>query len=99
MSRCDSRESRGGVISVEASPWRLLHPRELVWRPGFQRWLGCPKSGHGCPGEVELVLGLHQECPGVVKLVMELHHVSQGGKQGEFRDGGASVRISPSEFR
>ena len=23
----------------------------------------------------------------VVKLVMELHHVSQGGKQGELRDG------------
>ena len=22
--------------------------------------LGCPKSGHGCPGGVELVLGLHQ---------------------------------------
>ena len=38
------------------------------------------------------MLGLHQECPGVVKLMMELHHVSQGGKQGEFRDGGASVR-------
>ena len=53
--------------------------------------LGCPKSGHGCLGEVELVLELHQKCPGVVKLVMELHHVSQGGKQGEFRDGGASV--------
>ena len=33
-------------------------------------------------------------CPGVVKLVMELHHVSQGGKQGEFRDGGASVGFS-----
>ena len=45
------------------------------------------------------MLGLHQKCPGVVKLVMELHHVSQGGKQGEFRDGGASVWASPYEFR
>ena len=45
------------------------------------------------------MLGLHQEYPGVVKLVMELHHVSQGGKQGEFRDGGASVWASPCEFR
>ena len=50
-------------------------------------------------GRVELVLGLHQECPGVVKLVMELLHVSQGGKQGEFRDGRASVWASPCEFR
>ena len=50
-----------------------------------------PKGGHGCPGGVELVLGLHQECPVVVKLVMELHHVSQEGKQGEFRDGEANV--------
>ena len=41
----------------------------------------------------------HQECLGVVKLVMELHHVSQGGKQGEFRDGGANVWASPCEFR
>ena len=44
------------------------------------------------------MLGLHQECSGVVKLVMELvmelHHVSEGGKQGEFRDGGASVWAS-----
>ena len=45
------------------------------------------------------MLGLHQECPGVVKLAMELHHVSQGGKQGEFQDGGASVWASPCEFR
>ena len=45
------------------------------------------------------MLGLHQECPGVVKLVMELHHVNQGGKQGELRDGGASVWASPCEFR
>ena len=45
------------------------------------------------------MLGLHQECPGVVKLVMELHHVSQGGKRGELRDGGASVWASPCEFR
>ena len=37
------------------------------------------------------MLGLHQECLGVVKLVMELHDVSQGGKQGEFRDGRTSV--------
>ena len=45
------------------------------------------------------MLGLHQECLGVVKLVMELHHVSQKGRQGEFRDGGASVWASPCEFR
>ena len=45
------------------------------------------------------MLGLHQECPGVVKLVMELHHVSQGGKQGEFQDGEASVWASPREVR
>ena len=37
------------------------------------------------------MLKLHQECYRVVKLVMELYHVSQGGKQGEFRDGGGSV--------
>ena len=98
MSRCDSRKSRGGVICVGTSPWGLPHPREPVWRPGSQGWLECSKSGHGCtgsghrcPGGMELVLGLHQECFGVVKLVMKLHHVSQGGKQGEFRDGGASV--------
>ena len=62
-----------------------------MWRPCYQGRLGCPKSGHGCPGRVELVLGLHQECPMVVKLVIEFHHVSQGGKQGEFRDGEANV--------
>ena len=61
--------------------------------------LGCPKSGHGCPGGVELVLVLHQKCPGVVKLVMGLHHMSQWGKQREFRDGGASVWALPCEFR
>ena len=54
---------------------------------------------HGYPGGVELVLELHQECLGVVKLVMELHHVNQRGKQGEFRDGGASVWASPFEFQ
>ena len=43
------------------------------------------------PGMVELVLELYQKCPGVVTLVMELYHVSQGGKQREFRDGGAYV--------
>ena len=93
MSRCDSRESWGDVACVGASPWGLPHPRELVWRPCYQGWLflGCSKSGHGCPGGVGLVLELHQECLRVVKLVMELHHVSQGGKQGEFWDGGASV--------
>ena len=45
------------------------------------------------------MLGLHQECPAVVKLVMKLHHVSQGDKQGELRDGGASVWASPCKFR
>ena len=45
------------------------------------------------------MLRLHQECLGVVKLVMELDHVSQGGKQGEFRDGGASAWASPCKFR
>ena len=44
------------------------------------------------------MLRLHQEYPGVVKLVMELYNVSQGGKEGEFRDGGASVWASPCEF-
>ena len=34
----------------------------------------------------------------VVKLVMELYHVSQGGKQGEFRDSRASVWASPCEY-
>ena len=29
------------------------------------------------------------ECPEVLKLLMEHHHVSQGGNQGEFRNGGA----------
>ena len=51
----------------------------------------CSKRGHGCPSGVELVLELHREYLGVVKLVMELHHVSQGGNQGELRDGGVSV--------
>ena len=79
------------MACVGASPWGLPHPREPVWRSGSQGRLGCSKSGHGCSGGVELVLGLHQECPGVVMLVMELHHVSQEGKQREFPDGGASV--------
>ena len=35
VSWCDSRESRGGVACVGASPWGLLHLREPVWRPGF----------------------------------------------------------------
>ena len=106
VSRCGSKESRGDVACVGASPWRLPHPREPVWRLGFQGRLGCPKSGHGCPesghgcpGGVELVLRLHQEYSGVMKLVMELHHVSQGHKEGEFRDGGASVWASPCEFQ
>ena len=106
VSRCDSKESQGGVASVGASPWGLLHPKWLVWRSGSQERLGCPKSGHeypgsghGCPDGVELVLGLHQECPGVVKLVMGLHHVSQGGKQGEFRDGEANIWDSPCKFQ
>ena len=106
MSRFDSKESWGGVASVEASPWGLPYPNEPVWRPGSQRRLGYPKSGHGCCGSgyecfggVELILELHQECPGVVKLVMELHHVSQGSNQGEFRDGGTSGWASPREFQ
>ena len=99
MSQCDSKESRGGVASVGASPWGLPHPREPVWRLCYQGWLGCPKNGHRCPGGVELVLKLHQECPEVVKLVMGLHNVSQGGKQGEFWDGGTNVWVSPCEFR
>ena len=70
-----------------------------MWRLGSQGWLGCLKSGHECSDGVELVLGLLQECPGVVKLVIELHHVSQEGKQGEFRDGGANVWTSSYEFR
>ena len=57
MSRCDSRESRGGVACVGASPWGLPHPREAVWRPCYQGWLGCPKRGHGCPGR-------HHRCSG-----------------------------------
>ena len=105
MSQCDSRELQGGVAYVGATPWGLPHLKELVWRSGSQKRLGCLKSGHGfpgrhhgCPGNghgypsgVELVLKLHQVCAGVVKLVMELHHVNQGGKEGEFRDGGANV--------
>ena len=77
----------------------ILHPKKQVWRPNFQRRLGCSKSGHRCPGGVELVLRLHQECPGMVKLVMELHHISQGDKQRELWDGGASMWTSPYEFR
>ena len=98
----------------------LPHLMKPVWRPGSQKKLGCPKSGHGYPGRhhrcprsgygwpgsshgcfcgVEVVLELHQEYSGVVKLVVELHHVSQGGKQGEFRDGGASVWASLCEFQ
>ena len=91
MSRCDSKESWGGVASVGALPWGLQHPKEPMWRLSSQGRLGCLKSGHGCPGGVELVLRLHQECPNVVKLVMELHHVSHAGNQGKFQDGGASV--------
>ena len=82
-------------------------------RPCYQRWLGRPENGHGCPGRhygypgsghgcsggMELVLGLHQKCSGVVKLVIELHHGSQRSKQGEFWDGGASMWASPCEFR
>ena len=59
----------------------------MTWEwPWVSRWDGAS-------------VGLHQECFGVVKLVMELHHVSQRGKQGEFRDGGASVWASPCDFR
>ena len=87
------------MASVGASPWGLSHPRESVWRPGSQGRLGCPKCGYGYTSGMELVLKLHQECPGVVKLVMELHHVSQGGKQGGFWDGGISMWTSSGEFR
>ena len=86
MPRCDSRESWGGMANIGALPWGLPHLREPVWRPGFQgrlrcpeRHHGCPGSGHGRPGGMELVLRLHREYPRVVKLVMGLHHVNQGG--------------------
>ena len=45
------------------------------------------------------MLELHQKYPRVVKLVMGFHHMSQGGNQGEFRDGGACVWASPYELR
>ena len=45
------------------------------------------------------MLGLYQKYSGVVKLVMELHHVSQEGNQEEFRDGEASVWVSPCDIR
>ena len=35
----------------------------------------------------------------MVKLVIGLHHVSQGGNQGEFRDGETSVWTLPCEFQ
>ena len=58
--------------------------------------LGCPKSGHGYPSGVELLLRLHQECP----RVMELHYVSQRSNQGDFRDGDeGSDEALPYEFR
>ena len=37
VSRCDSRESRGGVASVGASSWGLPHPRKPVWRAGLPK--------------------------------------------------------------
>ena len=80
MFRCDSRDPEVMWLVLGSYNGGLPHPRESVWRPGFQERLGCPKNGHECPGGVELVLGLHQKCPEVVRLVMELHHVSQGGK-------------------
>ena len=73
-----------GVVILECP----TTPQSEVWARSY-----------GVLSGVELVLRLHQEYPGVVKLVMELHHVSQGGNQGEFRDGGASVSASPCEFR
>ena len=85
-------ESQGGVASIVASLWELSHPREPVWRPGFQERLGCPNSGYGC-------LGRHLGCLDGVKLVLGLHHVSQGGDQGKFLDGEASVWASPCEFQ
>ena len=66
VSRCDSKESRGAVASVVASPWGTPTSKETSVKVDSQGWLGCPKSGHGRPGAVKLVLGLHQDCLGVV---------------------------------
>ena len=44
---------------------------------GVEAVLGCPGSGHRCPGGVEPVLGLH--------------HVSSDGNQRKFLSGGASI--------
>ena len=76
MFQCDSRELWGGVASVRASSQGLLHPKALVWRPGSQERLRCPKSDHGCLDGVKLMLGLHQEYLEVMKLMMGLHHES-----------------------
>ena len=62
-----------------------------MWRPGFQGRLWCSKSGYGGPGS-------GHGCPGGMDLVLGLHHVSQRGNQGEFGDGGASIWASPCEF-
>ena len=85
-SRCGDRAFKG----------RLGVPKSSY---GYhERYHRCPRSGHGCPGGVELLLGLHQEYQGMVKLVIELHYVSQGANQGEL-DGGANMWASPCEFR
>ena len=68
MSRCDSRESRGGVACVGASPWGLPHPREPVWRPCYQvlpRMARVSKRGHGCPGDTMGVPGVAMDDPRV----------------------------------
>ena len=65
MSRCDSRESRGGVACVGASPWGLPHPREPVWRPCYQGWLGVPREAMGVPGDTMGVPGVAMDDPRV----------------------------------
>ena len=82
----------------------LPHPREPVWRPCYQGWLGCPKRGHGCPGRhhgcsgsghgcpsgVELVMGLHRGSPMVVKLEVGLHEGGYIREHEVFQGGEAS---------
>ena len=60
--RYHSRKSRGGVASVEASPWGLPHLREPVWRPCYQ---GVPRVAMGVPGDTMGVPGVAMDDPGV----------------------------------